>query len=233
MSDQEPTPYDVFISYSHKDATWVRGVLLPNLEKAGLRACIDYRDFEIGAPVVTEMQRAVVTSRKTLLILTPEYLDSAWTEFENLMLQTFDPANRKRRLIGLLKETCGLPLRLGYLTYVNFAEPADPDRVWTQLFAALGAPSAETPPDAPEALGAAPRRAAEAETLLRLRQALLERSKVSDLRDLCFAMGIDYENYPSAKDQFVRDLLYDLERRGQVERFVEIVREHKPWVLGE
>ena len=35
--------YDVFISYSHKDEEWVRNVLLPTLEKQGLKVCIDYR----------------------------------------------------------------------------------------------------------------------------------------------------------------------------------------------
>lgn len=136
--------YDVFISYSSRDATWVRGELLPRLERHGLRVCIDYRDFEIGVPSVEEMQRAVQRSQHTLLVLTPNYVNSAWTKFETLMLQTLDPANRKRRLIPLLKTACDLPLRLQPFTHVDFRDEPQ----WTRLLNTLGTPAAKQTPDA-------------------------------------------------------------------------------------
>ena len=153
MPDQTAFAYDVFISYSHADKAWVNGELLPRLEEAGLKVCIDRRDFRPGAPSVTEMERAVVSSRKTVLVLTPAYLASAWAEFEALMLATLDPANRQLRLIPLLKEKCELPVRIGYLTYVNFADPDDPAWPWTQLLTGLGAAPIQEPPPAPERPG--------------------------------------------------------------------------------
>jgi hypothetical protein len=45
MSEATRFTYDVLISYSHDDEEWVVGTLLPRLEEAGLRACIDFRDF--------------------------------------------------------------------------------------------------------------------------------------------------------------------------------------------
>jgi len=45
MAEPAEYAYDVFISYSHKDEAWVTQTLLPRLEAAGLRVCIDYRDF--------------------------------------------------------------------------------------------------------------------------------------------------------------------------------------------
>ncbi len=144
--------YDVFISYSSKDKDWVRGELLNTLEKYGLRVCIDFRDFRPGAPSIKEIERAITTSRKTLLILTPDYLASQWTEFENLLLQTLEPSNQNLRLIPLLKAKCDLPLRLKYLTYVNFVDPDDWDIAWRQLLTALGVtliqetPAKDTPP---------------------------------------------------------------------------------------
>ena len=42
------------------DKTWVRKVLLPRLKAEGLKVFIDYVDFQLGAPIVTEMERAVV-----------------------------------------------------------------------------------------------------------------------------------------------------------------------------
>ena len=80
-SDSNSYEYDVFISYSTKDQ-WVREELLRRLEDAGLKCCIDYRDFRLGAPAISELERAATTSRKTLLVLTPNYLESKWTEFE-------------------------------------------------------------------------------------------------------------------------------------------------------
>ena len=95
MPDPTVFTYDVFISYSHADSEWVTQTLLPRLEAAGLKACVDARDFRPGAPSVKEMARAVQNSRKTVLVLTPAYLASAWAEFERLMLQTLDPAARE------------------------------------------------------------------------------------------------------------------------------------------
>lgn len=133
--------YDVFISYSSQDKGWVRGELLTLLEAAGLKVFIDFRDFQLGAPSVTEVERGVTTSRKTLLVLTPAYLTSAWTAFENLMLQTLDPINQSLRLIPLLKARCDLPTRIGFLTYVDFTDSADHKLAWQKLLTGLGAAS--------------------------------------------------------------------------------------------
>lgn len=133
--------YDVFISYSHRDKAWVRGELLPRLESAGLKVCVDYRDFRIGAPIVKEMERAVLTSRRTLLVLTATYLTSAWAEFENLMLQTLDPNNQQFRLIPLITEQVELPLRIRGLNYVDLTQADDLAFLWQRLLDALAAPA--------------------------------------------------------------------------------------------
>lgn len=139
--------YDVFISYSHRDQDWVRKDLLSKLEEKGLQVCIDYRDFEAGAASVAEMRRAVSTSRKTLLVLTNHYLRSSWTEFELLMIQTLDPGNRQRRLIPLRKEECPLPTEIGYLNFVDFANPVDREIEWRKLLTALGPSSSKGNPE--------------------------------------------------------------------------------------
>jgi hypothetical protein len=116
--------YDVFVSYSHRNGDWVRGWLVPQLKSAGLRVCIDHESFAPGAPSLTEMERAVLQSRKTVLVLTPEYLQSEWGEFENILAQTHDPAAHQRRLLPVLLMHCDPPARLGMLTYVDFTQSA-------------------------------------------------------------------------------------------------------------
>lgn len=141
--------YDVFISYSSKDKAWVRGELLQRIERAGLRVFIDFRDFTRGAPSIKEMERGVIECRKTLLVLTPDYIDSEWGEIESVMVQTLSPANRDLRMIPLLKTPCDKPLRIAALTHVDFTDGADFDLSWRQLLIALGAAPEPVQPEAP------------------------------------------------------------------------------------
>jgi len=122
MSEQAEYTYDVFISYSHVDRAWVWDELLPRLEEAGLRVCIDDRDFEIGTPCLINMERAVDDSRHTLVVLTPAWVESQWTEFESLLTGTADPAGRRRKLIPLMLKPCKLPPRIAMLTYADFTQ---------------------------------------------------------------------------------------------------------------
>jgi tetratricopeptide (TPR) repeat protein len=150
MANEERFDFDVFISYSSQDKAWVRGELLKRIEGAGLKAFVDFRDFTRGAPGIKEMERGVEKCRKTLLILTPDYISSEWCELESVMVGTLSPANRDLRLIPLLKKECQKPLRVGALTHIDFSDGTDLDLAWRQLLTALGAPPEQAPPKGPE-----------------------------------------------------------------------------------
>jgi hypothetical protein len=100
--------YDVFISYRQQDPdkTWVRKTLLPRLESEELRACIDYRDFRLGAPLVLEMARAVEQARYTLAVLSPAYLASNFTELENVLAEHLGLEKSQRRLLAVMRQDC-------------------------------------------------------------------------------------------------------------------------------
>src|SRR5215472_14614891 len=106
MNDPTKSAYDVFISYSHTDEDWVRGQLLPWLERAGVKVIIDYRDFDIGIASIKNMERAVDNSRHTLVVLTPAWVNSEWAEFESLLISTADPTGRSRRILPLMLQQC-------------------------------------------------------------------------------------------------------------------------------
>ena len=115
--------YDVFISYSSYDSKWVHELLLPYLEdRAGLRACIDFRDFEIGVASLINMERAVECSRKILLILTPNWIKSEWTIFESLLAQTDDPSGLRQRILPIKLAECDPPKRISMLTYADLTK---------------------------------------------------------------------------------------------------------------
>ena len=107
--------YDVFLSYRNQDPdkTWVRKKLCPRLKAEGLKVCLDVVDFRLGEPLITEMERAVVESRYTAAVLTPAYLSSNFTEFENVIAQHLGLEQSQRRFLGLLREPC--TPRLGIL----------------------------------------------------------------------------------------------------------------------
>ncbi|HMN26677.1 MAG TPA: TIR domain-containing protein [Caldilineaceae bacterium] len=131
-------PYDVFISYSHLDQEWVKGALLPQLEAAGLKVIIDERDFAIGVPSLVNMQRAVEQSRHTLVVLTPNWVQSEWTEFESLLTTQGDPAAHRRKLMPLLLAACEAPPYIANLTYADFTDPAGRETQMARLLHDLG-----------------------------------------------------------------------------------------------
>ena len=100
--------YDVFISYRQQDPdkTWVRQTLQRRLEAEGLGVCIDYRDFRLGAPIVLEMARAVEQSRYTLAVMSPLYLESNFTELENVLAGHLGLEKSQRRLLAIMRQPC-------------------------------------------------------------------------------------------------------------------------------
>lgn len=138
--------YDAFVSYSHRDKEWVHGVLLPRLEQEGLTICIDTRDFEIGVPSLVNMENAVQQSRKTLLVLTPDWVTSQWTDFEALLIQTKDPVGRGRRMLPLMVRDCDLPDRLSIFTYIDLRDQADFDFQMRRLIETIREVGRKPPP---------------------------------------------------------------------------------------
>jgi hypothetical protein len=137
--------YDVFISYNHKDEKWVCDVLLPALEGAGLKVCIDYRDFEAGKPALFNMQDAADNlCRHTVLVLTRNWINGEWTHLEAIIAGTADPAGFQRKLIPLLLEDGiqkDLHKFISMRTWVDFTRKDREEIAWKQLFDALGKPA--------------------------------------------------------------------------------------------
>src|SRR4030095_11089323 len=78
--------YDVFISYSHKDKSWVTLEFLPELEQAGLRVMSDARDVSVGIQSIQNMTEAMERARYIIPVLTPNWVASEWTAFEGYLL---------------------------------------------------------------------------------------------------------------------------------------------------
>uniref|UniRef100_A0A3P9D3B9 TIR domain-containing protein n=1 Tax=Maylandia zebra TaxID=106582 RepID=A0A3P9D3B9_9CICH len=78
-----PHSYDAFVSYNVHDEAWVCGELLPELEgQQGWKLCLHHRDFEPGKPIVENITEAIYSSRKTICVISPNYLQSEWCSKE-------------------------------------------------------------------------------------------------------------------------------------------------------
>src|SRR3954451_3702062 len=115
MNDASATyKYDVFISYRQQDPdkTWVREVLLSALKREGVRVFIDFESFRPGGWIVSEMERGVQESRYTLMVLSPAYLKSNFTEFENILADQLGLEQGERKLLAVMREPCTPTLRI-------------------------------------------------------------------------------------------------------------------------
>ena len=73
--------YDVFVSYSHKDAPFVRR-LVNALEARGIKAWYDSEVLRVGENFMRQIGDALEQSRYFLLVISPDYLAGQWTSFE-------------------------------------------------------------------------------------------------------------------------------------------------------
>ncbi|XP_073707793.1 uncharacterized protein [Garra rufa] len=75
--------YDAFISYNVQEEPWVLEELVPKLEdQHGLRLCLHHRDFQPGKTIIDNIVDAIYNSRKTVCLITHNYLKSVWCSHE-------------------------------------------------------------------------------------------------------------------------------------------------------
>lgn len=81
---EENCKFDAFISYNSSDEKWVMDQLLPNLEgnRSSFKLCLHHRDFELGRDIVDNIVSAVYSSRKTICVVSRNFLTSEWCSLE-------------------------------------------------------------------------------------------------------------------------------------------------------
>ncbi|BFZ00788.1 hypothetical protein BsWGS_03827 [Bradybaena similaris] len=96
--------HDVFISYDSQDQEFAMRCLAPELENRGLKLLLHTRDFVAGTYIASNIVMAVAESRKTLVVLTRNLLESTWCNYE-IQMATMEAVHTGRPvLVFLLKE---------------------------------------------------------------------------------------------------------------------------------
>ncbi|XP_052873869.1 toll-like receptor Tollo [Anopheles cruzii] len=96
--------FDAFVSYSASDEAFVAEELAPSLETGdpAYRLCLHYRDFPVGAYLADTIQQAVESSRRTIMVLSENFLQSEWCRFEFKSAHHAVLRDRRRRLIVIV-----------------------------------------------------------------------------------------------------------------------------------
>ncbi|KAK8736263.1 hypothetical protein OTU49_004903 [Cherax quadricarinatus] len=96
--------YDAFISYSHKDEEFVNKVLVPGLESGDpkYRVCLHYRDWIPGEYIQNQILQSVEASRRTLVVLSSNFIESVWGQLEFKAAHSQALQDRTNRLIVIV-----------------------------------------------------------------------------------------------------------------------------------
>ncbi|CAH0564700.1 unnamed protein product [Brassicogethes aeneus] len=134
--------YDVFLSFSQKDDDFVLGTLLPTLESGPnpYKVCVHYRDWIPGVLITEQVITSVRDSRRTLVIVSKNFLESCWTKMEFRTAYTQALTEGRTRVIVLvygevdMTQIDGdLSIYMKMTTYIKWEDPW----FWRKMFYAL------------------------------------------------------------------------------------------------
>ncbi|KAK3600669.1 hypothetical protein CHS0354_029533 [Potamilus streckersoni] len=145
--DDDGKEYDAFVSYksSPADEKFVLNHLYPILEEElNFKLCIHQRDFPPGETIANNIVHAIENSRRTILVLSPAYVESEWCRMEYQKAQ-HEMLKLKHRIIPIMFENItgirnmdkNLRSILNSVTYVEWpGEDSDSkkyDKFWKKI----------------------------------------------------------------------------------------------------
>jgi hypothetical protein len=115
---------DFFISYTGVDKSWAEWIAW-ELEKETFECVLQAWDFVAGEDFMQEMQKAATESKRTIAVLSPEYLQSRYATIEMNAALVGDPLGDGRKLVPIRVRECkpaGLLSGRIYIDLVGLAE---------------------------------------------------------------------------------------------------------------
>ncbi|XP_076089403.1 toll-like receptor 4 [Mytilus galloprovincialis] len=140
--------YGAFVSYADEDRIFVHNTLLQKLEvENGIQLCLHKRNFLPGNDIATNITSAIHNSRRTLVIMSHNFLKSYWCMFEYNMARMESIYERRNENVVFLMfyeqmSPRDLPLNVLEMiqskSYIEYPNDEYGDTVfWDQLVNAL------------------------------------------------------------------------------------------------
>lgn len=126
--DETNFEYDVFITYSRKDATWVDNELLGLFNNNQVKYCVDHLHFELGKAFLENMAEGVYKSRKVLAVWSANYASSKYCkqELDYALQRSFEKSDSAViviRLDGTDRKQLPKPLRAR--TFLDYSDSVE------------------------------------------------------------------------------------------------------------
>lgn len=137
--------FDAYISYVDRDpdSTWVWDVLLPKLEEARLRIAVSGDSARPGVPRLIDIEQGIQQSKRTIVVLSENYLLDNMTTFESALGQSMGIQEGSYRLLPvkiMSLDGVELPVRLSMLTTLDLSHPRRSEREFKRLVQSLQSP---------------------------------------------------------------------------------------------
>jgi hypothetical protein len=132
---EDITTSDFFISYTRADRAWAEWIAW-HLEAKGYTAIFQSWDFIPGRDWVHEMQTAAATARRTIAVLSDDYLSSVHGEAEWRAAYANDPTGERALLVPVRVAECDPPGLLKTRVFIDLAG-LEEDAAQTALLAGV------------------------------------------------------------------------------------------------
>jgi tetratricopeptide (TPR) repeat protein len=96
---------DFFVSYNKADRTWAEWISW-QLEEAGHSVVVQAWDFRVGGNFVLDMQKATEECERTIVVLSPSYLEAKYTQPEWAAAFVRDPMGEQGLLVPVRVREC-------------------------------------------------------------------------------------------------------------------------------
>ena len=148
--------YDAFVSFHSDDQDWVWNELHENLgetqdneetnNQPRFRLCIHERDFVPGDLIEENIFKSIESSRKTIVVLSRNFLQSVWCEFELQIARRLCVERGRDLIIAVMLEPLPTNIKISSSverlirrnTYIDWpTDQLERTRFWNQMTRAL------------------------------------------------------------------------------------------------
>ncbi|XP_046550052.1 toll-like receptor 4 isoform X2 [Haliotis rubra] len=144
--EQDEFLFDAFVSYADEDRGFVINDMRAHLEHdTGMTLNIHHRDFMPGEPIASNIVGAIKKSRKTLVVLSQNFLNSYWCTYELRMAQMESISSGRDLILIIMYESVpakNIPPEFLHMlqsdSYIEYPrDEGDSDIFWKQVARAL------------------------------------------------------------------------------------------------